>query len=169
LLESLHIGFDHVSGDFSFDQNFNFRYADFRGTWWFRFACDNRDAVNGSSLGARIKGNAPSDNEIGLWIRALGVCLKHQRVDVKETPRGFDFHIIKEKESKPPRRRSITLHSVNPEAMQPLIDTLKRRHKAGNMPWVQLAERHLSSQQQSLISEPAGVEVAESSGNAQKK
>jgi hypothetical protein len=167
LLESLHIGFDHVSGDFSFDQDFKFRYADFRSTWWFRFACENRDAVNGSSLGARIKGDVPSDNEIGLWIRAMGVCLKSQMVDLVT---GFDFHIIKKIESKPchKKRKQHRIYNVNPEAMQPLIDTLKRRHKAGNMPWVQLAERHLSSQQQSLISEPAGVEVAKSSGSAQK-
>jgi hypothetical protein len=123
LLKSLHIDVDHETGEFTFDPDFKFRYSDFKGEWWYQFAIDNRDAVNESELGARMKGKAPTDKEIGMWIEAVGIVLKTQVT------------------------KGICFYSVDQQAMQFLLATLKRRRQAGTMPWVKLAEEQLAKQQ----------------------
>lgn len=131
LLKSL--GFTFKEGEFSFEDH-RFKYSDFKDTWWYRFACENKDAINGSGLGARIKGRVPSDNEIGLWIRAMGIKLKSHKPDSK---------------GKKPQKQ-MKIHSVNAETMQPLLATIKRRYKAGEMPWQSLAEKYIAKQEQEL-------------------
>ncbi|MDM8560080.1 hypothetical protein [Candidatus Parabeggiatoa sp. HSG14] len=147
ILDSLHIKFER--GVFEIEPNFKFRYADLKTTWWYHFACNNRDAVNGSGLGARIKGNTPSDYELGLWIRAMGIVTKATKIDVET---GSKFFSLKEENLDPAAKRidSVTprkterIYSVNAEAMNPLLRVLYRRFGINTMPWVPVAEKHIA-------------------------
>jgi hypothetical protein len=139
ILESLHIKFER--GVFEIDPNFKFRYADFKKAWWYYFACNNRDAVNGSGLGARMKGNAPTDRELGIWIRTMGIVLEHQLIDVTDP----GFHSLKEKNSGVcHKRKQERIYSINVEAMNPLLRVLYRRFAINSMPWVPVAEKHIA-------------------------
>jgi len=109
-------------------------------TWWYRFARHNRDAVNGSRLGCQIKGKRPSEREIGMWIRAMGIALKRSQFDVTEPA----LKPLKEKKAGSVTKRKIdSVFSVNIEKMQPLIPILKRRYQGGVSAWVSLAAKVL--------------------------
>jgi hypothetical protein len=153
LLKSLHVSFDHDTGEFEFDPGFKFRYADLKDAWWFKFACENRDAVNGSSLGARMKGKAPSEKEIGMWIRAMGIKLK---LKMDRTPTSIS---LKKKKSESDPRKRIRFHTVDQKSMQPLLTILRRRWKNGSMPWQPLAEKYLDDQAQTEVSMQAYSDV----------
>jgi len=49
--------------------------------WWYRFAIENKDAVNAAKLGCRISGNVLRDKELGMWIRAMGIQLKRYKIE----------------------------------------------------------------------------------------
>ncbi|MEN8219809.1 MAG: hypothetical protein ABFS56_26365 [Pseudomonadota bacterium] len=69
-----------VSGRIEFDDRW-WTYDDLKQTWWYKWACEHKDAVNSSDLGARIKGDAPTNKEIGMWIRAMGILLSSKQID----------------------------------------------------------------------------------------
>jgi hypothetical protein len=88
IFESLHIRFNN--GVFEFDEDFWFTYEDLRGSWWYKWACENKDAVNGSGLGARIKGTTDKavNGYLSAWIRAMGIKLASKQVDAKPLNAG---------------------------------------------------------------------------------
>jgi len=47
IMDFLQLSLDD-DGHFLYNADFKFKYADLTETWWYRFACNNRDAVNGS-------------------------------------------------------------------------------------------------------------------------
>jgi hypothetical protein len=140
LLKSLHISFDHATGEMVIDPDFKFRYSDFKSTWWYKFACENRDAVNASGLGARITGNAPTDKQIGIWIKAIGVKLVSKQVDVTVLN---SISLKNNKTSTVTKRNLVRIYSLNEIEMDFTIATLSRRFKSGDMPWQTLAEKQL--------------------------
>jgi len=140
IMESLKITVDS-EGNVSCSPDFKFRYADLMSTWWYRFARHNRDAVNGSRLGCRIKGKRPSEKEIGMWIRAMGIVLTRQKVD---GPDPASKPLKEKKGGSGPNRQRKSVFSVNIEKMQALIPILKRRYQGGVSAWVSLASKVLS-------------------------
>jgi len=140
LMKSLKITIDK-DGNLACDPNFKFKYSDLMKTWWYRFACANRDAVNGSSLGCRIRGRWPNENVIGMWINAMGISLKRLQEDVADLP----SNILKDKKGgSATKRHQVALYSVNLEKMQPLTPIIKRRHQSGVSAWRSLAAKVLS-------------------------
>jgi hypothetical protein len=88
IFESLHIRFN--KGVFEFDEDFWFTYEYLRGSWWYKWACENKDAVNGSGLGARIKGTTDKAVNacLNAWMRAMGIRLTSKLVDAKSLNAG---------------------------------------------------------------------------------
>ena len=84
IIESLRLSVDS-EGNLVCDPEFRFKYSELMETSWYNFAQQNRDAVNGSQVGCRIKGKRPSDKEIGMWIRAMGIVLNRSQVDVTDS------------------------------------------------------------------------------------
>jgi len=141
LMESLHLTVDE-DGDVSCDPEFKFRYSDLMSSWWYRFARQNRDAVNGSHVGCRIKGKRPSESEIGRWIRAMGVVLKRSQVDVDESA---NKPLKEKKVDSSTKRKQQTYFSVNIEKMQALTSTFKRRRASGATVWASLITKAMHS------------------------
>ena len=140
LLESLHISFDHATGEMVIDPDFKFRYSDFKSAWWYKFACENRDAVNASGLGARITGNAPTDKQIGIWIKAVGIKLELHKKDVTVLN---SISLSNNKTSTVTKRKQVRFYSVSKIEMDFTIATLKRRFLANDMPWQTLVKKQL--------------------------
>jgi hypothetical protein len=104
-------------------------------TWWYRFARQNLDAVNGSNVGCRIRGKRPSDKEIGMWIRAMGIVLKNSQTTATEVTNKS----LKEKKvTSVAKRKQERSYQVNLEKMQPLTSTFKRRLAVGATVWASL-------------------------------
>jgi len=98
------------------------------GTEWYRFAYQNREAVNGSQVGCRIKGIRPSEREMGRWISAMGIVLKRHNVDGTQLPN----RPLKEKKlGLVPNRQRQSVFRVNIDKMQAFTDIIKRRYLAG--------------------------------------
>jgi len=192
LLKSLGGHFDHKTGELTFDGRW-FRYDDFKEADWYKFACEHIDTVDGSGLGARIKGGKLTDKVLGYWIRALGLNLDSKRVDaacLKDGPEvslniytntkltsgpntqatdsnhvESDFchkNVLKlgdagpasgGKSKKPAnsKRKRLRVYSVNVDAMQWLIDTLKRRFDKGTMPHVQRALKAIEANKTAIV------------------
>ncbi|MEN8219370.1 MAG: hypothetical protein ABFS56_24035 [Pseudomonadota bacterium] len=156
ILASLGIRFNE--GVFECNQKFWFTYKDLQGAWWYKWACEHKDAVNGSGLGARIKGDAPSDKEMGMWIRAMGIRLSSKLVDLKWCQKNDGFvtdlayNLLKNKSQglSQNNRPQIRVYQVNAKAMEPLFDVLFRRSEAGTMPWRSTADGFLDKEEQAL-------------------
>jgi hypothetical protein len=147
LMESLRLCVD-VDGNVSCDPEFRFRYSDLMSSWWYRFARQNRDAVNGSHVGCRIKGKRPSESEIGRWIRAMGVVLKRYQVDVDESANKS----LKEKKvDSSTKRKQQTYFRVNLEKMQGLTSTFKRRRASGATVWASLITKAMHSGEGKIV------------------
>ncbi|MFK5893621.1 MAG: hypothetical protein QM504_10405 [Pseudomonadota bacterium] len=144
LLESLHIIFDRATGEMAIDPDFKFRYSDFKSIWWYKFACDNRDAVNASGLGARLNSNTPTDKQIGIWIGFLIKAMGIKLAMIKGSGPELDsISLSNNKSNYGPKRKRINYYVVSAIDMDFTIATLKRRFKSGDMPWQTLAEKQL--------------------------
>ncbi len=122
---------------------FKFKYSDLMSTWWYRFARQNKDAVNGSHVGCRIRGKRPSDKEIGMWVRAMGIALTRQKVD---GPDPANKSSLKEKKvGSGPNRQRQSVFSVNLDKMQALTSTFKRRRASGATVWASLITKAMHS------------------------
>ncbi|MEN8220541.1 MAG: plasmid replication protein, CyRepA1 family [Pseudomonadota bacterium] len=147
LLESLRIRFE--DGAVVCDPDFTFTYDDLKRSYWYKWACEHKDAVNGSKLGARIKGDAPTDKALECWIRAMGIKLSSKRVDAKNSDGQKCPEVVTlDKMRAPKKRKLVRTYTVNLKAMKPLIDILERRYKAGTMPWVKTAQAQLDQNAQ---------------------
>jgi hypothetical protein len=121
-------------------------------TWWYRFARQNLDAVNGSNVGCRIRGKRPSDKEIGMWIRAMGIVLKRSQVDVDDPA----YKPLKEKKvGSSTKRKQQTYFRVNLEKMQPLTSTFKRRLAVGATVWASIITKAMHNSQGQNVCEDA--------------
>jgi len=147
LMESLRLCVDE-DGNVSCDPEFRFRYSDLMSSWWYRFARQNRDAVNGSHVGCRIRGKRPSESEIGRWIRAMGVVLNRHRMECPESA----YKSLKEKkvDSGQDQKRP-SAFSVNLEKMQALTSTFKRRRAVGATVWASLITKAMHSGEGKIV------------------
>jgi hypothetical protein len=151
IMESLKLSVDD-DGNVSCDPEFKFKYSDLMSTWWYRFARQNLDAVNGSQVGCRIRGKRPSESEIGRWIRAMGIVLTRHNVDVT----GSANKPLKEKKVDPvTNRHQQSVYSVNLEKMQPLTSTFKRRLAVGATVWASLITKAMHNSQGQNVCEDA--------------
>jgi hypothetical protein len=151
IMESLKLSVDD-DGNVSCDPEFKFKYSDLMSTWWYRFARQNLDAVNGSNVGCRIRGKRPSDKEIGMWIRAMGIVLKRSQVDVDDPA----YKPLKEKKvGSSTKRKQQTYFRVNLEKMQPLTSTFKRRLAVGATVWASLITKVMPNSQGQNVCEDA--------------
>ncbi|TGO03304.1 hypothetical protein PN36_09020 [Candidatus Thiomargarita nelsonii] len=143
IMESLKLSVDD-DGNVSCSPEFKFKYSDLMSTWWYRFARQNLDAVNGSQVGCRIRGKRPSESEIGRWIRAMGIVLTRHNVDGT----GYANKPLKEKKVDPvPNRHRQSVYSVNLDNMQPLTSTFKRRLAVGATVWASLMTKVMHKDQ----------------------
>jgi hypothetical protein len=100
-----------------------FRLDDLRQGDWYQWVLDNRDAVNKAGLGASIKGDAPTNKALGLWLRKFGFKLISKRV--KDKSAG------KEPQK---QRKLVTISRLNPDLEPDFIkENLPRRLKAGTL------------------------------------
>jgi hypothetical protein len=141
IMESLRLCVDE-DGDVSCDPEFKFKYSDLMSIWWYRFARQNKDAVNGSHVGCRIKGKRPSEREIGRWIGAMGISLKYSKTDVLEPA---DKSFKEKKVGSSTKRKQDYIYSVNLEKMQELTSTFKRRRAVGATVWASLISKAIHS------------------------
>jgi hypothetical protein len=58
-----------------------FRLDDLRQGDWYDWVLANKALINKAKLGAQIKGDAPTDKALGLWLRKFGFKLVSKRVD----------------------------------------------------------------------------------------
>jgi hypothetical protein len=127
------------------DPDFRFSYKSLQNEWWYRFAIENRDAVNAAKLGCRISGNVLRDKELGMWIRAMGIQLKRY---YRENGTDLDFTYIKEKKSgSVPSRKRESHFGIDISAMSFFLDAIQRRWVAGRTENVAFANKLIVDQQ----------------------
>jgi len=127
------------------DPEFRFSYKSLQNEWWYRFAIENRDAVNAAKLGCRISGNVLRDKELGMWIRAMGVQLKRYRKDIVT---DLDSIYIKEKKSASVTKRKVESHfGIDISAMSFFLDAIQRRWVVGRTENVAFANKLIVDQQ----------------------
>jgi hypothetical protein len=127
------------------DPEFRFSYKSLQNEWWYRFAIENRDAVNAAKLGCRISGNVLRDKELGMWIRAMGIQLKRY---YRENGTDLDFTYIKEKKSgSVPSRKRESHFGIDISAMSFFLDAIQRRWVAGRTENVAFANKLIFDQQ----------------------
>jgi hypothetical protein len=112
--------------------------------WWYRFAIENRDAVNAAKLGCRISGNVLRDKELGMWIRAMGIQLK--RYKIENGPDHDSTYINRKKAGSGPRKRE-SHFGIDISAMSFFLDAIQRRWVAGRTENVAFANKLIVDQQ----------------------
>jgi hypothetical protein len=127
------------------DPDFRFSYKSLQNEWWYRFAIENKDAVNAAKLGCRISGNVLRDKELGMWIRAMGVQLKRYRKDIVT---DLDSIYIKGKKAGSVTKRKVESHfGIDISAMSFFLDAIQRRWMAGRTENVAFANKLIVDQQ----------------------
>jgi hypothetical protein len=127
------------------DPEFRFSYKSLQNEWWYRFAIENRDAVNAAKLGCRISGNVLRDKELGMWIRAMGVQLKRYN---KENVTDPTIEYIKERKSGSVTKRKFeSIFGIDISAMSFFLDVIQRRWVAGRTENVAFANKLIVDQQ----------------------
>ncbi|MEN8221420.1 MAG: hypothetical protein ABFS56_34795, partial [Pseudomonadota bacterium] len=139
ILTFLHIRLN--DGVWEYDTDSQFKIKDLRETQWYHWACENKDAINAADLGAKIKGDAPSDRALACWIRKMGIKLSSRQIDAHKLDGDTTQENCGKKATE--KRRQIRVYQVNIAAMTPLTETLTRRYKAGEMPWEKIAQTQL--------------------------
>ena len=118
--------------------------------WWYRFAIENKDAVNAAKLGCRISGNVLRDKELGMWIRAMGVQLKREQVKITDP----DFEYINNKKSGSVTKRNIqSIFGINKSAMTFFLEVIQRRWQSGRTEYVAFANRLITEEQNAELAE----------------
>ncbi len=127
------------------DPEFRFSYKSLQNEWWYRFAIENKDAVNAAKLGCRISGNVLRDKELGMWIRAMGVQLTRYN---KENGTDLNSEYIKEKKSgSVPSRKRESIFGIDISAMTFFLDVIQRRWVGGCTENVAFANKLIIDQQ----------------------
>ncbi len=169
IFESLKIGLD-PNGNLTHDPKHAFEYEDFHKTSWFKFACGNQDAINGSHLGKRTREHTPSSDVLGAWIRGCGVSLKSRQLKDDEictqnskqdcgddVVTGGDLNLLKEIKSPPVTKNKRGLkrvYSVNVEKMKPLVEIVHQRRSSTANTSENFAERLLTNPDDCAVDEP---------------
>jgi hypothetical protein len=127
------------------DPDFRFSYKSLQNEWWYRFAIENKDAVNAAKLGCRISGNVLRDKELGMWVRAMGVQLKRYN---KENVTDPTIEYIKERKSGSVTKRKFeSIFGIDISAMSFFLDVIQRRWVAGRTENVAFANKLIVDQQ----------------------
>jgi hypothetical protein len=126
------------------DPDFRFSYKSLQNEWWYRFAIENRDAVNAAKLGCRISGNVLRDKELGMWVRAMGIQLRRYN---KENGTDIDSIYIKGKKAGSVPRKRESHFGIDISAMSFFLDAIQRRWVAGRTENVAFANKLIVDQQ----------------------
>jgi hypothetical protein len=128
------------------DPEFKFSYKSLKNEWWYKFAIENKDAVNAAKLGHRINGKVLQDKELGRWIRAMGIQLKRYRKDVVTE---LNHENTKYKESGSVTKRKVESHfGIDTSAMTFFLDVIQRRWQSGRTEYVAFANRLIAEEEQ---------------------
>ncbi|MEN8220536.1 MAG: plasmid replication protein, CyRepA1 family [Pseudomonadota bacterium] len=157
ILETLGVKF--IDGTFVCSSTQWLSFEDLKATWWWQWALEYRDAINGAGLGARIrKGELPDKAIISCingWIRSIGLSLSSKTIDLNWCQKNDGFvtclavNILKNKQEASDKndRPRIKVYQVNFKA-NPLFDVLSRRFEAGTMPYAKTADDYLEAKAQ---------------------
>ncbi len=136
------------------DPEFKLSYKSLKNEWWYKFAIENKDAVNAAKLGHRINGNVLQDKELGGWIRAMGVQLKREQVTVTEP----DFEYKNNKKSGSVTKRNIqSIFGIDKSAMTFFLDVIQHRWQNGRTEYVAFANRLIAEEEQNAELEAATI------------
>jgi hypothetical protein len=117
-----------------------FRLDDLRQDDWYEWTLTNKALINKAKLGAQIKGDAPTDKALSLWLRKFGFKLVSKRVD-----KGGKAKPAADKS----KRTQVTYYRLTP-SQEPefLRENLARR--AGDLYYKKAAQEWLDQKAQEI-------------------
>jgi len=83
ILDSLHIRSDGRGG-LTCKPDFAFTFKGLMDEPWYKWACEQLDAINNAGLGAKVNGDAPSVQVLTAWVKAMGIELSSKKIDARK-------------------------------------------------------------------------------------
>jgi hypothetical protein len=66
------------------DSDFAFIYEGLFDKSRYQWICEHLDVINKAGLGAKVTGDAPSNKNLGYWVKAMGIDLNSKRIDTRK-------------------------------------------------------------------------------------